>query len=212
MARSKVLPLMSAVGLSATLVAGAARAEMGAGSFTMTPLADEMLSKPITLSDKCDGVVVREWRETDPGTEATPAAIRVMDRLCNRALGAFERFTDRHGLERVHSLPFSWSVSVLPDEDCYRCLNDLTYRFSTRFAQIEVWGYTSLTHRFIFVLNQVQVNGKPGLLWQKVWVHELFHALSMYYGIFESHAGTAAKRVKIDERYAKKFEVEVLGK
>ena len=212
MDQPKMMHVMFAVALAATLVTGAARAEMGAESFTMTPLADEMLLNPITLSDKCEGVVVREWREGEPGTEATRAAIRVMDRLCNRALGAFERFTDRHGLERVHSLPFSWSVSVIPDGDCYRCLNDLTYRVSSRSEQIEVWGYTSLTHRFIFILNQVQVNGKPGVLWQKIWVHELFHALSMYYGIFESHAGTDAKRVKIDERYAKKFEVEVLGK
>lgn len=191
---------------------GGVRAETGPESFTMTPLADEMLSQPVTLSGTCDGVVVREWREGDPGTERTPAAIRVMDRLCNRALGAFEGFIDRHGLERVHSLPFSWSVAVIPDEDCYRCLNDLTYRFSTRSAQIDVWGYTSLTHRFIFILNQVQVSGKPSLLWQKVWVHKLFHALSKHYGIFESHAGTDAKRAKVDERYAKKFEVDVLGK
>ncbi|MBE7483093.1 MAG: hypothetical protein HS104_24360 [Polyangiaceae bacterium] len=212
MAQPKMMHVMFAVALAATLITGVARAELGAKSFTMTPLAEEMLSEPITLSDKCDGVVVREWREGGPGTEATPAAIRVIDKLCNRALGAFEGFIDRHGLARVHSQPFTWSVSVIPDEDCYRCLNDMTYRFSRRSAQVEVWGYTSLNHRFIFILNQVQVNGKPGLLWQKVWVHELFHALSMHYGIFESHAGTDAKRVKIDERYAKKFEVDVLGK
>lgn len=60
----------------------------------------------------------------------------------------------------------------------------MAYRFSTRPAQLEVWGCTSLTHRFIFIFNQVQENGKPGLLGRKVWVHELFHALSMHYGIF----------------------------
>lgn len=212
MDRTKNGTVAIALGFAASLVTGAARAELGADSFTMTPLPEELLSKPITLSDACDGVVVREWREGGAGTEASPAAVRVMDRLCTHAVAVFDGFIERHGLERAHSLPFRWSVSVLPDEDCHRCLNDLTYRFSTRFAQIEVWGYTSLDDRFIFILNQVLVSGRPGPLWQRVWVHELFHALSMHYGIFASHAETDAKRVKIDERFAKKFETAVLEK
>lgn len=201
----------AAVLLSTTAI-GAAEEREPPSARVMTPLPEEQLPKAIWLSGKCSGIAIREWVVTNNGSVRKPAAIRYMDRLCNQAVGAFGAFAAERKLVPAHSEQFNWRISLLPDGDCYRCLNDLKYRFAYRAVQRPVWGYTGLYERYSFLLNEIYVVGVPDRMWRRVWVHELFHALSMHYGIFWAHADDNEERARIDERYAREFVDVVLSK
>lgn len=205
----KVLPVW--LGLALVLVAGVTHAEEGRVVGGMTPLAEEFLAQSIALTGKCRGVLVRECRVGVPGSEVTPAAIRLMDRICNRAVRAFDTFIAENKLGRAHSRPLTWSMSLLPDGSCFRCLNDMKYRFAHRYVQRNLWGYTGLYQRYTFIINEICEGGAPNPIWRRAWVHELFHALSMHSGVFDAHADNDADRVRTDERLAAKFERAVLG-
>jgi len=130
----------------------------------MEPYPEDKLSKPIYLNDKCSAVSIEEW------TDKTKPDIKKISKLCNIAVNNFER----------HGRQFKWQLSFLPDGYCYRCLNDIEYRFVERNNKKYIDAYTSQTYRYSFLPNDVK-NKKFDLY----FVHELYHALSMFYGMYD---------------------------
>lgn len=155
----------------------------------MLPMPDELL--PTALRLRC-GLVVREWRGSPPD----PARL---DRLCALATERFHPFLREVGLTAPHRRPFAWSASVLPPGRCARCLNDLSSRFAGRATSQTVTGYTSFTHRHSFF------GARPEAVHAVTVVHELFHAQSFHYGLFDQHASNDAERTRIDEGLARQY-------
>ena len=162
------------------------------------PLASELLPDPIVLD--C-GVVIQEWR----GVHIDAQAIEQVSAVCDLAVEAFVPFIARHGLSVVDDRPFYFTASFIPDTTDYRGLNDRRWRFANRSTRNEVWGYTSHTNSHIFILSD---NRHPQF--EATFVHELYHALSWYHGVFDSLPGaTMTERFAQEERLAIQFEREV---
>ncbi len=161
----------------------------------MKPLEVELLAEPIEFD--C-GLVINEWRGY-PRDEAK------IQRLCLLATEEFLPFLASKGLQPLHRRPFRWSAALLPGGACYRCLNDEQWRFSRRAAHGILTGYTSFTNRYSFLLGDTRHREFDVTL-----VHELFHAQSYFFGLFDRHADQDPERVRIDERLAVEF-TESLG-
>jgi hypothetical protein len=189
------IALIGLAGLSLTWPPTGALAAGGRVRGHMKPLASEMLDRPIHL--EC-GVTVNEWR-------GYPRDEGKIQRLCLLATDEFMPFVAGKGLKPTHNRPFQWSAALLPNGECYRCLNDETWRFARRAAHGNLTGYTSFTNRYSFLLGNTRHRE-----FDVTWVHELFHAQSYYYGLFDRHADDDAERVRIDERLAVEF-TESLG-
>ena len=161
----------------------------------MTPLADERLTQPISLS--C-GVTIYEWRG---GKIDQPR----VDKLCRMATSYFFPYLETQGIEPQHRNSFSWSMALIPQGKCYRCMNDLQYRFKNRPIRIYLAGYTSFTISWLFM-----VGGDRHPDFNVTMVHELFHAMSEHYGVFAGHPGSEVDKVIADEKLAVGF-TEWLG-
>lgn len=191
MARFHVAALLSLALLTAPAAARAQADE------TMTPLPSEELAQPIHLP--C-GLTLREWHGQSRPSRAAEAE---MERLCVAAERHFVPFLRSRGLELP--LPdrgaFRWSESLIPDGHCHRCLNDVQGRFAARFPHNELWGYTDLRRQWSFMISDVR---SP--MFRLVFTHELFHAMSMFYGLYESHSGsTWIEKSDVDEKLARAF-------
>lgn len=178
---------------AALLVSGVARADARVVGH-MPPFPEEMLDPPVTLT--C-GATVREARSFTPD-------YRRLNRLCTRATTHFFPFIERKGLEVTHREPFAWGISFLPERTCYRCLNDEAYRFRYRQAKGAVIGYTDKNSEYFFMTTIVDRE------FSVTFVHELFHALSMFYGIYDAHPGSWESKAAADEKLAVEF-TEWLG-
>jgi hypothetical protein len=161
----------------------------------MEPLPKDVLRVPIHLYGKCSNVVINELNGN-----FTADNIYSLSKLCNIATDNFAKFLSQQGIEVDDSPKFEWKISVLKDGNCYRCINDTRYRFRDRFIKDDVWAYTSKTYERTFVLNDLSIYG-----YDTFFVHEMFHALSIYYSVFDGHADRDDKRAKEDERLARKF-------
>ena len=167
----------------------------------MTPLPAERLDNPITLPD-CPGLVIQEWRGSTP----TPIERIRLNALCKLAMENFEPFLQKHNLNKRHNRSFAWGGSIIPDGKCYRCMNDTKYRFAQRSLKQELYGYTGKWERWLFTVNNTNSN-----YYRTIFTHELWHALSMHYGVYDNHHPTSNhQRTMIDEEYAKAF-TEFLG-
>lgn len=180
--------------LSILLVAGVAFSDQRIVGH-MTPLPEEKLENPITLD--C-GIIVQEVR----GNSADYATLNSM---CTHAYTNFWKFVDAKDLQTNHRARFIWNVSFLPDDTCYRCLNDEQYRFRYRHVKGRLVGYTDRDQRYAFVLSNNRDRE-----FNVTFVHELFHAMSMYYGIYDNHPGNWSQKTAADERLAVEF-TEWLG-
>lgn len=179
------------------------------------PLPEEILKKPIKLTKLCKHVVISEWR----GSEITDERIRKLDSVCNRAVDNFELFiTSNYIIENVRDISklsvgrkykikangeFNiggiFGFSLLPDSKEYRGLNDVYFRFDSRISK-DVWGYTSKTSSWVwftadFVDSPIEM----------IFAHELFHAMSNYYGIMYQHLGSDWEQKFREEALAEKF-------
>lgn len=160
----------------------------------MQPWPDEELASPVRLA--C-GVTIVEWTA---GSPRTPAVIAKLDAICSRAVAAFPEFALKHHLPRPRMVrPFTWPLSLIPEGACYRCLNDTEYRFSTR-AVHWLWGYTSRNAAATLMLSDTD---SP--VFERIFTHEIWHAMSMYYGVFEQHAGGDDEKIRADEALAEGF-------
>jgi len=167
----------------------------GAGEYpgNMEPFPEEQLAKPIYLKDDCAGVVITEWQGIKP-----PSTER-LSKLCNLARQNFACFINSKGINTNSSERFIWRISFIPIGSCYRCLNDTEYRFYDRAVK-NVWGYTSYNHRYTFVLSEVNYP-----VFERVFLHELFHAMSIFYGVFDNNGVDDDERISNDEWLAYKF-------
>lgn len=162
----------------------------------MLPTHNELLTQPISLS--C-GVTIREWHGESAPNKQT---IKELNTLCHRGLVSFSRFLSSKKLKAPHSGTFSWNWALLPDGSCYRCMNDIAYRFNRRFIKAPLWGYTGRNERFTFTVSDLNLKSPK---YNKIFVHELFHAMSMYYGLYDTHAPNDVERTMKDEALAKQF-------
>lgn len=171
----------------------------------MTPLPSELLPKPIRLTGGCSGVVIREWRDGEPSKKA----IRLLDVLCRGAVAAFAGFAEQQGWKPDRVGRLSWSVALLPNGHCHRCLNDLEGRFAERAGMGDLVGYTNRNDDYVFITSEIlDTNGKPKAIWVESWVHELWHAMSQSSGVYYQHLWADEDA---DEKLAQKFVRHVLG-
>ena len=161
----------------------------------MPPLPEEMLTDPITLD--C-GLTINEVRG---GSLDVPR----LNSMCMHAYDNFFKFIETKGLKTNHNNPFVWNISFLPEATCYRCLNDEKYRFKYRYVHGAVIGYTDKNQQYIFMF----VDNKDREF-KTTYVHELFHAMSMYYGVYDNHPGGWSTKTAADEKLARGF-TEWLG-
>lgn len=158
----------------------------------MIPFESEKLENPINLD--C-GLTIYEWRRKGDSED--------LNRYCSLALNNFAPFIKKHkGIDVTPQLNFG--LSLLRDSRKYRELNDLKYRFFDRQQQVEVWGYTSYDDKYIFITNDTSMPE-----FKKIFVHEVFHGLSMASNIFDSHPGDKYEKYKADEKLARKFTREL---
>lgn len=158
-----------------------------------TPFQSEMIN-PIELN--C-GLVIREIQNTNQD-------YTILNKMCTSAYVNFFKYIKLKNLKVNNLKHFNWNISFLNESTCYRCLNDEKYRFKNRFISGEVIGYTSKNDHWIFITstNDSEFN--------VTFMHELFHSMSMFYGIYDNHHGSWVRKTEIDEILAQEF-TEWLG-
>lgn len=157
----------------------------------MAPFTEERLSSTIELD--C-GVSIVENKDK------RKLPVDRINNLCLEAVNSFPDFLRAKDINIDTSEPFYWFLSFLPEKNCYRCLNDLTYRFSERQFQADVIGYTDKNSQYSFVFDDASDSEfKPTV------IHELFHAQSMFYGLYDSHSEDDVEKAQEDEVLADEF-------
>lgn len=159
-----------------------------------TPFQNELLRNPVML--EC-GVTIREVR----GGSLNYAQLNSM---CTHAYSNFFRYIEARGLRVNHHDSFSWNISFLPEGICYRCLNDEKYRFNNRFIGGKVIGYTSRNDQYAFITSTQDSE------FNVTFIHEMFHSMSMFYGVYDNHYGSWTCKTEADEILAVEF-TEWLG-
>ncbi len=189
----------------------------------MTPLPSERLTKPILLQQACKKVKIVEWRGT-PGhiksTSPSKKSINILNKSCNMMVPKFFEFMkDRHNdykLENTNT-KFDTSISFMPyikgkQGHQPRNLNDIKYRFVYRtktYTDGEVniiWGLFQRAEDWTYVRNDILLSdGKTkNQETEKVFIHEMFHAMSWHYKVFHQHSGN---RDNVEERMAQEFTI-----
>jgi hypothetical protein len=158
-----------------------------------TPFPNELLENPVILD--CGAVI----QEVQAGQDYA-----LLNSMCTHVYSNFFNYIEAKRLRVEHKKPFNWNLSFLSEDTCYRCLNDEEYRFNNRFISGRVIGYTSRNDRYAFM------SSKRDSEFNTTFVHELFHSMSMYYGVYDNHPGTWAQKTIADEYLAVEF-TEWLG-
>lgn len=179
--------------LSIVLVASTALAD-GMVVGHPTPLSRELLESPVTLD--C-GATVRESR-------GSVQDYKHLNDMCTHAALNFFKYINARNLKAQNDLPFTWNISFLPIDNGYRSLNDEEFRFNNRFIGGRVIGYTDRNDRYAYMSS---VHDRE---FDTTFVHEMFHAMSMHYGVYDNHPGTWMEKTEADERCAQEF-TEWLG-
>lgn len=157
----------------------------------MVPFIEERLSSTIELD--CGVSIVENKDERKLPSKR-------LNNWCVKAVNRFPEFLKAKEIKVNTSRPFHWVLSFLPESDCYRCLNDLTYRFSERQFQADVIGYTDKNSHYSFIFDDASDSEfKPTV------IHELFHAQSMFYGLYDSHSEDDVEKAQEDEVLADEF-------
>lgn len=157
----------------------------------MTPFTEERLSSTIELD--CSVTIVENKDERK-------LPLKRMNDWCVKAVSRFPDFLKTKQIKINTSKPFHWVLSFLPESNCYRCLNDLRYRFHERQHQGDVIGYTDKNSQYSFVFDDASDKEfKPTV------IHELFHAQSMFYGLYDSHSEDYGEKAQKDEVLADEF-------
>lgn len=178
----------------------------------MKPQSYEKLESPIRLIDGCDDIFIQEWRST-PGlmetTGPTSKSIKVINEICNLSLNKFPEFAKKKGFviksvdEKFHTTICMMPADVYDQGTAPRNLNDLKFRFAKRTIRYPLWGYFQRQQNYLYLRNDVlRNNGRINYRFKTVFAHELYHALSYYYGIYYQYSGD---KNKIDEQLAQDF-------
>src|SRR5690606_24259958 len=132
--------------------------------------------------------------------------IKLVNELCSLVEKNFHSFVATHGFKTDRNIKFNYSISFLPYDTKYRHLNDLLYRFANRLLQRnDLTGYTDHDTRYVFNISDISDDE-----FTVSFVHELFHAMSHTYGLFDSFSGSKYDKIRSDEALAQKF-TESLG-
>jgi len=173
----------------------------------MDPRPDELLATPINLD--CPGVQIIEWRPSVqfPTTSGpSPKAIQALNEICKLVFDNFYLFAQQNSLTIKHNNQFVWYLCLMPGSAKYggrepRNLNDHFGRFYARpplDENVYYAGWTAHQRHKIFMKNDVlDETGEINPITLTVFAHELFHALSWYYGIFHDP--------EVDETLAQEF-------
>lgn len=155
------------------------------------PLQEELLADPIKLD--C-GAIIMEWRGSDIDFNRVNA-------LCSMSIKMFFPFVHARGYT-TSSDKFIYKISIIPETTDYRDLNDIKYRFRNRAINREdLSGYTDYVLEYIFTTSNISSNE-----FNVSFAHELFHAMSHYYGVLYQHEGkNLEEKIRIDELLAEKF-------
>lgn len=188
----------------------------------MMPLKEELLEKPIYLNKNCSKVKIIEWKPSKGFIKVTGAnnkTINFIAQICNETLKDFPVFISAKGYS-FHQKDFTQTISILParmdrDGSNFRNLNDVLFRFSDRSKEYDklgrlypIWGYFQSSTSHIYLRNDIlNDDGTFNLNFKISLRHELFHALSFQYLIYEQHAGS---KNKVEEELAEQFSQEVL--
>lgn len=181
---------------AAVFTAGVGGAAPGSGRMLVghkEPLREERLPKAIPLG--C-GLRIVEWRPGPPG----PDRIAWMEDLCARGLRAFQRVAAEGGAKLRRSGPLAWRLALIPVGRCYRCIDDLEHRFASTSREPNVWGITFPRSGWTFIASDM-----PPELFEEVFLHELFHALSAFHGLLPRSAQPSEEQLIANELGAMAF-------
>lgn len=187
----------------------------------MTPLPSERLTKPISLKQVCKKVKIVEWRGT-PGliksTGPSKKSINILNKSCNMMVPKFFEFMkNQYGDYKLENknYAFDTSISFMPyikgkQGHQPRNLNDIKYRFVYRpktYTDGEVdiiWGFFQRAEDWMYVRNDVLLkDGKTkNKETEKVFIHEMFHAMSWHYKVYHQHSGN---KDHVEEKMAREF-------
>ena len=189
----------------------------------MTPLPSERLTNPISLNHNCKKVKIIEWRGTPRHIKSTAPnnkSINILNKSCNMMVPKFFEFMEiRHNDYNLKNknTNFDTSISLMPyikgqHGHQPRNLNDIKYRFVYRpktYTNGEVdiiWGLFQRAEDWIYVRNDVLLgDGKTkNQETEKVFIHEMFHAMSWHYKVYHQHSG---RRDYMEEQMAQEFTI-----
>lgn len=178
----------------------------------MLPFPKELLQEEIKLTKRCSEVKIVEWRPTKNQKELTSKSdevIKAIDDICNNIIFRFDSVLK---LNEIDPGNFMQEISLMPGDihnhgKDYRSLNDIQYRFRNRLHQNEakyIWGYTDKETKHIYLFNKVLIEeNKINPFFKEVFSHELYHALSMFYDVYEHYTEEINAR-----EFTKKIEKE----
>lgn len=198
------------------------------------PLPNELLSEPIVFKN-CHGLKIIEWRgsKNKPETSPNKKSIEIINKLCKISLDIFISFLKSKNLSISGDFKYldNYTISLIPwdafdsgswdgvpgngpgDGDDYRNLQDSKYRFKDRMKFydnqgniMELLGFTDRNIKSIYIRNDVLSNNNEiNLKFAEVFCHELFHAMSNSFGIYDNLGKNASERQGKDEILAKEF-------
>lgn len=177
----------------------------------MTPLPEEKLSKPIYFREECNLVAIREWRTNQPDqTGPNSAVIKEISRICQEVVTRFPDFIKYRNLKMEKSYEdFFVNLSIIPDDQKSRDLNDLESRFNGRAAEYDekgkplpILGYHQRAASYIYIYNEIIQDGQINPQFKLVLAHEFCHAMSWQYGIYQQHQGNKDLQ---EEKMARQF-------
>lgn len=195
-----------------------------------TPLDTELLSSPIVLND-CNGIKIIEWRgsKDKPYTNVNQKSIEFMNKLCRLSFDEFKSFLQSKNLHVETNKIFNYTVSLMPwdpfgtgnwdgvngdgDGDDYRNLQDYKWRFKDRMkfydnngSLVEIVGYTDRNINAIYMMNEpLKNNNELNSKFAEVFCHELFHAMSNNFGVYDILGKNVVEKQTKDEMLAKEF-------
>ena len=173
----------------------------------MLPLKSELLIQPIVFDGICKNVKIVEWR--DSGTEESIKSFNNqnnLNMLCQYSILKFPAFVRSRGY-KINSGIFTTKISLMPMNSRERNLNDIKYRFSERGVFCDLNDPCILFGYFQIADNHIYIRNDAGSDYKVVFAHEIFHAASVFYGIYYQHTGP---NHIVDENMAQEF-TEYLG-
>jgi hypothetical protein len=211
------------IGAAAASIAGLSTVAAADGA--TDPPGQERLKKPIRLPS-CPASIV-EWKASagKAGTRPSRKAASAMDEVCAEATKHFSGFLRSKGYRfALEGARLDLEVSVLPfkaEEDGRDPgnLNDIEGRFRGRRAfpsagggAVDVLGFYSGQEGPVYIRNDVVVDGRINPEFIETFAHELFHAMTRQYGLYEQIGGNAVQRPVLEEKLAQEFGREVLDR
>jgi len=176
---------------------------------SMEPTQEERLNNPQALSGPCSHVSIIEWRSTrgKAGSEINKKNIAILKKTCKLVVNNFESFIKQKRFYKFKGdvSKFNVEICLMPLNSKSRNLNDLKGRFLKRAVQVPVWGYYQYSSNNIYIRNDVMINKRVNKTFVKVFAHELFHAMSSQFEIYDQHSLDPKLASKLEEKMARDF-------